>query len=314
MPIQQQRRIRHLPKPPTVRLARARRTAPRRLAFAALAAAALLVSDPIRWELPALAQAQPQEFFLNVAPVMLAEPASKSPLPIQVGPQDALMRNSFVRIRGLPTAATLSEGHAISPGAWAIPLAGLASLGIVLPVGLQQGRWDVVVSLVTIEGKVLTEAKTALVVGPVQLIAPSTQQQAQPKQAPSVVAALARPLEPLPQPEPLARPQAEPRASAQPEPRASPERDRALGLHAKGRELLGQGNIQPARALFRRAAEAGLAESALALAGTYDPHELSRLKVVGLQPDVALARQWYAKASELGAPEAAARLARLGGR
>jgi len=287
-----------MPKPPTVRLARARRTAPRRLAFAALAAAALLVSDPLRWELPAFAQAQPQEFFLNVAPVMLAEPASKSPLPIQVGPQDALMRNSFVRIRGLPTAATLSEGHAISPGAWAIPLAGLASLGIVLPVGLQQGRWDVVVSLVTIEGKVLTEAKTALVVGPVQLIAPSTQQQAQPKQAPSVVAALARPLEPLPQPEP----------------RSSPERDRALGLHAKGRELLGQGNIQPARALFRRAAEAGLAESALALAGTYDPHELTRLKVVGLQPDVAMARQWYAKASELGAPEAAARLARLDGR
>ena len=298
MRTQQQRRIRHWPKPPKVRSARARRISSRRLAFAALAATALLVSEPLQWGLPTPAQAQQQEFFLNVAPVMLAEPASKSPLPIQVGPQDALIRNSFVRIRGLPNAATLSEGHAISPGAWAIPLAGLASLGIVLPVGLQQGRWDVVISLVTIEGKVLTEAKTALVVGPVQLIAPSSQQQAQSKQGPSVVAALARPLEPLPQPEQ----------------QSSPERDRALGLHAKGKELLSQGNIQPARALFRRAAEAGLAESALALAGTYDPHELSRLKVVGLQPDVAMARQWYAKASELGAPEAAARLTRLGGR
>ncbi|MBN9261720.1 MAG: sel1 repeat family protein [Hyphomicrobium sp.] len=267
---------------------------PRRLAFAALAATALLMGGVHHLGLPGQAQAQQQEFFLNVAPVMLAEPASRSPLPIQVGPQDALMRNSFVRIRGLPATATLTEGHAISAGAWAIPLAGLASLGIVLPVGLQQGRWDVVVALVTIEGKVLTEAKTALVVGPVQLIAPS-QQQAQAKQAPSVVANLARPIEPVPQPEP----------------QSSPERERALGLHAKGKELLGLGNVQPARALFRRAAESGLAESALALAGTYDPHELAKLRVVGLQPDVAAARQWYTKARELGAPEAAERLKRL---
>lgn len=282
-------------------------TVRRRLAFAALAATTLFVSDAQQWILPGQAQAQQQEFFLNVAPVMLAEPASKSPLPIQVGPQDALFRNSFVRIRGLPTAATLTEGHAISAGAWAIPLAGLASLGIVLPVGLQQGRWDVVVSLVTIEGKVLTEAKTALVVGPVQLIAPS-QQQAQAKQAPSVVAALARPLEPLPRPEPHSQPQVQP----QPEPEPSPELERALGLYAKGKELLARGNIQPARALFQRAAEAGHAESALALAGTYDPHELAKLRVLGLQPDVAMARRWYTKARELGVAEAAARLIRLG--
>lgn len=275
-------------------IARPRRALPSRFMTVAAAAAMLLVSGAQYSAIPVRAQAQQQEFFLNVAPVMLAEPASRSPLPIQVGPQDALVRNSFVRIRGLPTSATLTEGHAISPGAWAIPLAGLASLGIVLPVGLQQGRWDVVVALVTIEGKVLTEAKTALVVGPVQLIAPG-QQQAQPKQTPSVVANLARPMEAVPQPEP----------------QNSAERDRALGLYAKGKELLGQGNVQPARALFRRAAEAGLAESALALAGTFDPHELVKLKVMGLQADVASARQWYTKARELGAPEAAERLKRL---
>lgn len=276
------------------------------MAFAALAATALLLGEARPWIMPGSAQAQQQEFFLNVAPVMLAEPASKSPLPIQVGPQDALIRNSFVRIRGLPTAATLTEGHAISAGAWAIPLAGLASLGIVLPVGLQQGRWDVVVSLVTIEGKILTEAKTALVIGPVQLIAPA-QQQAQNKQAPSVVAALARPLEPLPRPEPHLQPQVQPR---QPEP--NPELERALGMFAKGKELMARGNIQPARMLFRHAAEAGHAESALALAGTYDPHELAKIRVLGLQPDVAMARRWYTKARELGAEEAAGRLARLG--
>jgi len=63
--------------------------------------------------------------------------------------------------------------------------------------------------------------------------------------------------------------------------------------------------------LFRRAAEAGLAESALALGGTFDPVELSKLRVLGLQPDVASARQWYEKARQLGAREAEDRLRRL---
>lgn len=261
-----------------------------RPAIAALAAGALLASDlaGIGFVTPARAQQQ-QRIILNLAPVMLAEPASKSPFPIQVGPHEALLKNSFVRIRGLPPAAALSEGHAISPGAWAVPLAGLLSLGVVLPVGLQ-GRWDVVVALVTIEGTVLTEAKTVLVVGPAQLIAPQQPQQDQPS---TNVASLGQPTAPVPK---------------------SPERERVLGLHAKGKELLEQGNVQPARMLFRRAAEKGLAESALALGGTYDPAELAKLRVLGLQPDVAAARQWYNKAHQLGAPEAAERLRRLEGR
>lgn len=242
---------------------------------------------------PAHAQ---QQFNLNVAPVMLAEPATRSPFPIQVGPTEALVRNSFVRIRGLPTAAVLSEGHSISPGAWAVPLAGLASLGISLPVGLQ-GRWDAVVALVTIEGTVLIEAKTVLVVGPVQLIAP--QQQAKEQQRTSV-ASLGQPPAAL-EKEPVTAP-------------SSKDHDRAMGLHAKGKELLEQGNIQPARMLFRRAADQGLAESALALGSTYDPVELAKLKVFGLQPDVAAARRWYDRARQLGAVEAADRLRRLDNR
>lgn len=252
----------------------------------------------------ARAQQQQEQFFLNVAPVMLAEPASRSPFPIQVGPIDQLLRNSFVRIRGLPTAATLTEGHTISPGAWAVPLAGLATLGIALPVGLQQGRWDVVIALVTIEGTVLTDAKTALVVGPVQLIAP----QPQPAAKPSTSVASLGP--PPGAPSGTSVEAAPPPAAATPPPN-SPEREKALGLHAKGKELLERGNIQPARMLFRRAAEAGLAESALELGGTYDPVELAKRKVMGLQPDIAAARQWYGKAQQLGAVEAANRLRRL---
>jgi len=52
----------------------------------------------------------------------------------------------------------------------------------------------------------------------------------------------------------------------------------------------------------------------VALAETYDPDELSHLRVRGMQPDVAAARRWYERALQLGAPEADARLRRLSAR
>jgi TPR repeat protein len=55
-----------------------------------------------------------------------------------------------------------------------------------------------------------------------------------------------------------------------------------------------------------------VAQAALALASTYDPDELDRLLVVGIKPDQDLARRWYERATELGAPEAERRLKRLG--
>jgi len=92
------------------------------------------------------------------------------------------------------------------------------------------------------------------------------------------------------------------------------ERERALGLHGKGIEQLERGNVVAARHFFERAAEVGLAQSAVALAATYDPDELAKFNVVGLEPDVDKARKWYEKARELGASEAAERLRRLGAR
>jgi TPR repeat protein len=66
---------------------------------------------------------------------------------------------------------------------------------------------------------------------------------------------------------------------------------------------------------FRRAADAGLAEGALAMGDTFDPLELSRLKAIGIHPDAAEARRWYEKARELGAGSTAdRRLERLGAR
>jgi TPR repeat protein len=63
------------------------------------------------------------------------------------------------------------------------------------------------------------------------------------------------------------------------------------------------------------AADAGLAEGALALAATFDPDELARRQVLGgVQPDRAAARRWYERALELGASEAENYLRRLDAR
>jgi DnaJ domain len=74
------------------------------------------------------------------------------------------------------------------------------------------------------------------------------------------------------------------------------QREYALHLHAKGMEQIQQGNVAAARMFFVKAARAGSVASMRALAGTYDPVQLTKLKVIGTQPDVDAARQWYDKA------------------
>ena len=91
------------------------------------------------------------------------------------------------------------------------------------------------------------------------------------------------------------------------------EREGAERMVARGERDLADGNVASARQFFLRAATAGLARGALLLAATYDPRELARLGVLGVQPSPAVARKWYERAHELGAPEAQERLAGLAG-
>jgi hypothetical protein len=246
----------------------------------------MLIAAPRAWHSPAVAQ-QSQRPFLSVTAIVRAEPASRVRLPIRVGPAGALAKNSFIRIRGLPPMAALSDGHSISPGTWAVPLVALPTLTIILPAGMK-GESTVAVSLVAVDGDLLAEATMVLAISVPAAVAPQVS-------APAGAG-------------PPALPAALPAAS----PPSPAERERALGLHTKGMEQLERGNVQAARKFFERATEAGLAQSAVALAGTYDPDELAKMKIVGLRPDAAVARKWYEKARELGAAEASERLRRLG--
>ena len=85
-------------------------------------------------------------------------------------------------------------------------------------------------------------------------------------------------------------------------------------LMKQGEQFIAAGDVVTARIVFQRAAEAGDADAAVVLAGTYDPIVLAKLGVTGLRADVDKARTWYQKAESLGSVEATRRLAILANR
>lgn len=215
---------------------------------------------------------------IAVLATVVAQPASQMPLQIGIAPTESIPRNSFLRLRGLPPTASLSEGHSIAPGAWAVPLNGLPRLTLNLPASAS-GKSELVITLVDEDGKLLAEARVSLVI----------------QQSPPVAAERA----PLPRVEPQEMTLA--------------DREAAEKLVARGERDLDLGNIAQARQYFLRAAQMGLARGALMLGATHDPRELARMRSVSVQPNLAEARKWYGRAAELGAPEAAQRLVTLGG-
>ncbi len=279
---------------------------------------------------------------LQVPSVIIGAPASETSLGISLVTDGALPSNSYVRIRGLNPQMALTAGHVIAPGAWAVPVAALTDLRLIIPAGAA-GKSDVGIALVAIDGGVIAEARSAVVVAGAalgSLVAPQT---GSPTAGPPSRAAgageatrppVAAPLPPqstertagpaapavaaLPPVAPPAtsRPPAARRDAPSSLPAISPAaRSRAEGHLNRGRSLLQSGDIASARLFFRRAADAGLAEAALAMGDTFDPVELDRLRAVGVQPDPAEARLWYEKARTLGAGTPAdRRLERLGRR
>lgn len=71
--------------------------------------------------------------------------------------------------------------------------------------------------------------------------------------------------------------------------------DQALFVQ-RGYQLLAAGDIASARQFFERAANAGDALSALEMAKTFDPGELTKAGVRGMKGDQAKADYWYQRA------------------
>jgi hypothetical protein len=82
-------------------------------------------------------------------------------------------------------------------------------------------------------------------------------------------------------------------------------------LIKQAEKYIATGDVVTARMIFRRAAEAGDATAALALAATYDPMMLAKLGVMGMGADLEKARAWYRMAESFGSVEAKQRLRSL---
>lgn len=253
---------------------------------------------------------------IEVASAVTAD-AGETRLAISITRPEGMPRGSFIRIRGLPAGSSMTEGFAIAPSLWAVPLNSLSNLRIKLTQSLKSDV-PLTIALATVDGDVLAEARATL--------RPGGLGNAPPPSAPNANGATTRAAALIPPAPSPARPpaaaidQSEPpppppdAASAAEELPLTDEQVRALGFITRAREQLAEGNVAIARLLFERAAKVGLAYGALGLAETYDPLELSRQKVMGIAPDLETARNWYRQASKLGAPEADERMSRLNGR
>jgi hypothetical protein len=263
----------------------------------------------------ARAQEARAQIVINIGSVVVAEPGAETPLPIQLSASGPIPKDSFIRIRGLPPSAKLSEGHVVAPGSWAVPVSALPSLKVSAPVS--GGTTQLSIALVGIDGTVWAQASatfTAIAASAIRV-----DREAAPTPPQATIATVG----PAPSPSPSAAdapvlPSLAPRpiVGASPEkPAMKPDdQERAEKLVVKGDEFLRDGDVAGARLFFRRAADLGHARAAIALAETYDPHELKRLGVQGMQPDATAARRWYQHALQLGATEAPERLRRLGSR
>jgi hypothetical protein len=80
-------------------------------------------------------------------------------------------------------------------------------------------------------------------------------------------------------------------------------------LLKRARGLIAIGDIEAARLLLKRAADAQEASAALLLAQTYDPAVLGTPDARSISTDPAAARSWYQKAAQLGSLDAQQRIA-----
>lgn len=248
---------------------------------------------------------------IGIAPIVLVEPTVETPIPIQIGPIDALPKNTFMRVKGLPAQTTFSDGHMVSAGTWALPLSSLADLKVTVPLSAA-GRAELQLALLAIDGSILAEAKTTLAItaGNLGAASPTSKLPGRASLGPEPVLQQ--------QPAPVLRATPPPAARVETpvvvptSPAMKPEdRERAVKLLNRGEAEFTSGEVAGARLLYQRAADAGLPEAAMAMGMTFDPTELARRGVKGMQGDVAAARKWYTRAHELGAPGAAERISRL---
>ena len=229
------------------------------------------------------------------------------PLGIHVG---APPPGAFVSINGLTTGARLTSGKRVGPE-WRVPATEISGVSVIPPEGFT-GQMLVTAELRDEAGVALTGTSTRLT----WQATPSLAAVAAPRVAAAPPAAVSPPVF-VPPPDAVAPPVAVATAapSAMPAPQAEVVRSldprEVAALIKRGQDLLASGDVQSARLLLMRGAEARDARAALLVGTTYDPALLRQIGADGPLADAAQARTWYQRAKEWGEPDAQRKLEAL---
>jgi hypothetical protein len=282
--------------------------------------APLTAGIPFAGGIYALAQSQ-TAVQIEAPSIFELESSAVAPLPISIVPPDSVPARAMLLVHGLPATVALTEGRLFPSGVWSLKIGDLTNLHILTPSGVETS--SITLTLVTLDGTVLAQKNAVVSIAP-----PSVREifNVAKGGAPNVVLPSSGPATKFgnaehadgPTESIAAIPTNAPPTMVPPERPASlsPEdTDKATVFMQKGEENLRSGNINLARLFYKRSADLGWAPGAFALAQTYDAEELARMEVLGgIQPDPALAKKWYEKASQLGFDPARQRLLRLGER
>ena len=212
-----------------------------------------------------------------------------------------------ITLRGLPPGARLTVGKRIGTGEWRVPVQEIATAAVIPPDDFT-GQVAVTAELRGDDGEALVGSLVHLswsTASPITATTSAAPQQATPANAvPQQVLSLA------PSSTSVAPMVTEPTTAAPPT--ATPPLPVVRNLDAReiasflnrAQDLIAAGDLQSARLLLRRAAEAQNARAAFALAQTYDPTVLKQYGASAPPAEVATARNWYERAKEWGAPDA----------
>jgi len=193
-------------------------------------------------------------------------------------------------ISGLPAGSTISTGRPLEAGNWRLLASELSNAAIRPPRGFV-GAIDLTVELQLADDTIADRQSLRLTwVGTPEIAAAQTTGVAAPVGTDGTV------------------PREMPNHQATSAPLRRLDREEIAYLLKRAEELVAAGQLGPARLVLRRAAEGGDSDAAFALAITYDPILLRARNVIGVAPDIAMARAWYEKAKELGSIDASRRL------
>jgi hypothetical protein len=210
------------------------------------------------------------------------------PLGIHVG---APPPGGTVSIGGLPAGAQLTSGKRIGPNEWRVSASEVSGVSVIPPNGFV-GQMQLTAELRDGDGAALTGTSTRLSWTAPVVTAPVVAAAAIAAPAPAAVIAAPAPAAP---------------AAASPALREfmrTLDQKEIAALVRRGQDLLASGDVQSARLLLMRGAEARDARAALLVGTTYDPVLLKQLGANGPLADVAQARLWYQRAKEWGEPDA----------